>query len=100
MAAELTRLTHKMATQLNLVAESCTISSSRSTRPVRKLFDTPSYMGEIIIHVSYPFRYMISIKQIPTTLNLTDRNFNTEFLDTTLLMVLVSFLTHKFARTP
>jgi hypothetical protein len=37
MAAKLTRLTHKIAIQLHLVAESCTIYSSRSRRPVRKL---------------------------------------------------------------
>jgi len=43
MAAELTRLTHKIAIQLHLVAESCTIRSSHSMRPVRKLLDTPSY---------------------------------------------------------
>jgi hypothetical protein len=30
MAAKLTRLTHKIAIQLHLVAESCTICSSRS----------------------------------------------------------------------
>jgi len=28
----------------HLVAESCTICSSRSRRPVRKLLDTPSYI--------------------------------------------------------
>jgi hypothetical protein len=38
MAAKLTTLTHKIAIQLCLVAESCTICSSRSRRPVRKLF--------------------------------------------------------------
>jgi hypothetical protein len=43
MAAKLTRLTHKIAIQLHLVAESCTICSSCSRRPVRKLLDTPSY---------------------------------------------------------
>jgi hypothetical protein len=42
MAANLTRLTHKIAIQLHLVAESCTICSSRSRRPVRKLLDTLS----------------------------------------------------------
>jgi hypothetical protein len=42
MAAKLTRLTHKIAIQLHLVAESCTICSSHS-RQVRKLLDTPSY---------------------------------------------------------
>jgi hypothetical protein len=43
MAAKLTRLTHKIAIQLHLVVENCTICSSRSRRPVRKLLDTPSY---------------------------------------------------------
>jgi hypothetical protein len=45
MAAKLTRLTHKIAIQLHLVVESCTICSSRSRRPVRKLLDTPSYVS-------------------------------------------------------
>jgi hypothetical protein len=44
MAAKLTRLTHKIAIQLHLVAESCSICSSRSSRPVQKLLDTPSYI--------------------------------------------------------
>jgi hypothetical protein len=43
VAAKLTRLTHKMAIQLRLVAESCAICSSRSRLPVRNLLDTPSY---------------------------------------------------------
>jgi len=43
MAAKLTRLTHKIAIQLHAVAESSTICSSSSRRPVRKLLDTPSY---------------------------------------------------------
>jgi hypothetical protein len=42
IAAKLTRLTHKTAIQLRLVAESYTICSSRSRRPVRKLMDTTS----------------------------------------------------------
>jgi hypothetical protein len=40
--AKLTRLTHKVAIQLHLMAKSCTICSPRSRRPVRKLLDTPS----------------------------------------------------------
>jgi hypothetical protein len=36
MAAKVTRLAHKIAIQLHLVAESCTICSSRSRRSVRK----------------------------------------------------------------
>jgi hypothetical protein len=43
MAAKLTRLTHKIVIQLHLVAESCTICISRSSRPVRILLDTSSY---------------------------------------------------------
>jgi len=42
MDAKLTRLTHKTVIQLHLVAESCTVSSSRSRRPFRKLLDIPS----------------------------------------------------------
>jgi hypothetical protein len=42
-APKQTSMTHKIAIQLHLVAESCTICSSRSRRPVRKLSDTPSY---------------------------------------------------------
>jgi hypothetical protein len=48
MAAKLTTLTHKIAIQLHLVAKNCTISSSRSTRPVRKLLNTPSYVLQIV----------------------------------------------------
>jgi len=43
MAAKLTRLSHKIAIQLHLVAESCIICSSRSRRPDWKLLDTPLY---------------------------------------------------------
>jgi hypothetical protein len=43
MAAKLTGLTHRITIQLYLVAESCTIRSSRSRRPIRKLLDIPSY---------------------------------------------------------
>jgi len=46
MAAKLTRVTHKIAIQLHLVAKGCTICSSRSRRPVRKRLDTPSYIAE------------------------------------------------------
>jgi hypothetical protein len=38
MVAKLARLTHKIAIQLHLVAKSCTICSTRSRRPVRKLW--------------------------------------------------------------
>jgi hypothetical protein len=45
MATKLTRMTHKTATQLHLVAQSCIICSSRSRRPVRKLLGTSSYFS-------------------------------------------------------
>jgi hypothetical protein len=45
MAAKFTRLTHKIAIQLHLVAESCTICNSRSRQSVRKFLDTPWYHG-------------------------------------------------------
>jgi hypothetical protein len=44
MTAKLTLLTHKIAIQLHTVAESCTIYSSRSRLPVRKLLGTPFYI--------------------------------------------------------
>jgi hypothetical protein len=43
MATKLTRLTHKIVIQLQLVAENCTICSSLSRRQVRKILHTPSY---------------------------------------------------------
>jgi hypothetical protein len=53
MAAKLTRLTHKIAIQLHLVAESCTICSSFSRRPVRKLLDTRSYIRKNLIYTGH-----------------------------------------------
>jgi hypothetical protein len=46
MAVKLTRLIHKTVIQLHLVAESCTICSSHSRRPVWNLLDTPTYSGD------------------------------------------------------
>jgi hypothetical protein len=51
MAAKLTRLTHKMEIQLNLVTESSTIFSSRSRRSVWKLLDTPSYDNVLTVRL-------------------------------------------------
>jgi len=44
MATKLTRLTHKIATQLQVMAESCTVCGSRTRRLVRELLDTLSYV--------------------------------------------------------
>jgi hypothetical protein len=46
MAAKITRLTHKIVIQLHLVPEICTIFTSRSRRPVRKLLDTLLHVPE------------------------------------------------------
>jgi len=43
MAANLTAMTHKIATQVHLVTDSYIICSSRSRRPVQKLLDTFPY---------------------------------------------------------
>jgi hypothetical protein len=51
MAAKLTRLSHRIAIQLHLVAQSCTIFSSRSRRPVRKLLDTTSYFCPVYFKI-------------------------------------------------
>jgi len=51
MAAKLTRLTHKIAIELNLVAGIFIICSPRSRRPVRKLLDTPAYNHDTRIEV-------------------------------------------------
>jgi len=45
MAAKLIRLTHIIAIQLHLVAESCIICNHRS----RKLLDTPSYISYYVL---------------------------------------------------
>jgi hypothetical protein len=45
MATKFTTLTHRMVTQLDLVAESCTNCSSRSRWPVRKLLDKLLYLN-------------------------------------------------------
>jgi hypothetical protein len=47
MEAKFTRLTHKIATQLHLVAESCTICSSHSRRAVRKLCIYPRNLDQM-----------------------------------------------------
>jgi hypothetical protein len=54
MAAKLTRLTHKIAIQMHLVAESCTICSSRSRWPVQKLLDIPSNFN-VLVHCFFFF---------------------------------------------
>jgi hypothetical protein len=44
MVTKLTRLIHKIAIELHLVTDSCTICSSRTWRPVRNLLNTLSYV--------------------------------------------------------
>jgi hypothetical protein len=59
MAARLTRLTHKIAIQLHLVAEVCTIYSSRSRRSVRKLLDTPRCVIIRVLHERISREYLL-----------------------------------------
>jgi len=68
MAAELTRLTHKIAIQLHLVAESCTIRSSHSRRLVRKLLNTPSCTF-VSPGTTLPFLCVLWTKYIKWTCN-------------------------------
>jgi hypothetical protein len=63
MAAKLTRLTHKIAIQLHLVAESCTICSSRSRWPVRKLFYAPLY-SVLLTLISYYCVFLLCICKV------------------------------------
>jgi hypothetical protein len=68
MVAKLTRLTHKIAIQLHLVTECCTIRSSRSRRPVRKLLDTPSHLTKYKgIQHFYEVKYLDSLLTLWTT---------------------------------
>jgi len=53
MAAKFTRVTHRIAIQMHLVEASCSISSSRSRRPVRTLLDTPSYTYALCNNYTY-----------------------------------------------
>jgi hypothetical protein len=61
MAAKLTRLTHKIVIQLHLVTESCTICSSRSRQPVRKLLVTLPYS-----YLNFCLRYLDPTSRIRT----------------------------------
>jgi len=51
---ELTRMTQKIVIQLHLVAESCTICSSCSRRPVPKFLDTPLYTSALKSQIQQP----------------------------------------------
>jgi hypothetical protein len=61
VVAKLTRMTHKIVIQSHLVAESCTICSSRS-RTVQKLLDTPLRIracsfSELTSETTNPFQH-------------------------------------------
>jgi hypothetical protein len=71
MAGKLIILTHKIAIQLHLVTESCTICSFRSRMPVRKLLDTPSYIPLLSghnFHVKTLYEPMSSTLKFDSTL--------------------------------
>jgi len=74
MAAKPTRLTHKIAIKLPLVAERCTICSFRSRRPVRKLLDTPScYKRLAVSKISALYQLLSRLPRNPLW-NLTARH--------------------------
>jgi hypothetical protein len=74
MAAKLTRLTHRIAIQLRLLAESCIICSFRSRRLVRKLLDTPSYSDTFSCPRAYSFP--ARIRQTPDSYYNNNNNNN------------------------
>jgi hypothetical protein len=67
MAAKLARMTYQIAIQVHLVAESCTICSSRSRRPVRILFGhifvcrTPK---NIVGKYGHPYELYLSVVKL------------------------------------
>jgi len=66
VVAKLIRLTHKIAIQPHLVAECCTIFSSRSRRPVRKLLDTFSYDVRHYVGLIVSVLLLISVSVVPS----------------------------------
>jgi arginine/ornithine N-succinyltransferase beta subunit len=62
MVAKLTRLTHKIAIQVHLVAESCTICSSHSRQPVWKLLDTHLYDIDYIFKFHFDILSQVNVK--------------------------------------
>jgi hypothetical protein len=60
MAAKLLILTHTIALQLHLVAENCTVCSSGSGRPVRKLLDTHCATAEFEAHFVMLWLYPVN----------------------------------------
>jgi len=79
MAAKLTRLTHNVALQLHLVAESCTICSSRSRRPVWKLLDTPSYPENAFLRfctLTVPELRLVETQSVRCKVNQLHKNYN------------------------
>jgi hypothetical protein len=87
MAAKLTTLTHKIAIHLHLVAESCTICSSCSRRPVRKLLDTPSYSSFRPLFISLSSE--VEVAGYTLRLPLPRYPMETRFMSTTFLRVTV-----------
>jgi hypothetical protein len=82
MVAKLTRLTHKIAIQLYLVAESCTICSSRSRWSVRKLLDTSSYVVYLVCRLLANIRWNLQYLNyfLETLVNVLKKTF--KLLDT------------------
>jgi hypothetical protein len=89
MAAKLTRLTHKIAIQLYLMAECCTIYSSRSRRPVRKLLDAHSYVLCFSCHLQvFTFCCFIIMLNVCTKVTQIEDTFKLRFV---LILQIFSF---------
>jgi hypothetical protein len=65
MATKLTRLTHKIAIQLYLVAENCTIRSSRSRQPVRRR------ISNVQIHITFKMMANESLEKVNVKVKLS-----------------------------
>jgi hypothetical protein len=72
MAAKFTRLTHKIAVQLHLVAEICTICNFRSRLPARKLLDSPSHVWRTVGLITFFSKDSFRSDAAKLLANLTD----------------------------
>jgi hypothetical protein len=86
------------------MAESCTICSSRSKRPVRKLLDTPSYYSaHTRTRVAFNIKRWLSVRwgEVPTTGTRRSSNYHKRWvfeLREVITRVINSWLRNQFAR--
>jgi hypothetical protein len=100
MAAKLTRLTHKVAIRLHLVAENFTICSSRSRRPVRKLLDTPSYTSPICQVVTLFEVWSVFVFTIYNQFRIVTNDLHLNFIIITRFENVISFYKQRMIHFP